>query len=987
MATVQRLWTNRFHYSGEIPTDYPGLNPVAIARINALASGTGRYVDGVNSQRAWQLHWDGSSSLWGQASGRMGGRLQINNAGANVERGRLQLDHFSGLWPGSASPRLLVGGWFWQVYEMAFNPLIDTRATDPVVYLSTAGGTGQPRAQVYNASGALLLDQYESGLPWLQTTSGYFLGMLVTASTSTMFSVHSDGRRWIGPQRTFSGTPNWGSTADVEVFSLRSAEYWEAGFVDEVVIAHPSAGFDLEQFVDDLGNSVWADGFQRPDRDSDFTVTDSSIRSDNGSNRTFSTGAERVSWPSRPTISISSGQLLYSTDDGATWQDSDRGAQLPETADGILLRRANMQLSTGTDFTGTNITIPESENIEVTPQAPVHDVESNTVTVTAQTGVVWSQVGEISIPEGGSVTITASPAEGYQFPEGATTEWVFEYTYPDPPTLDPIPDVELQQGSAEPYTTVLSWSAPVGPHTWSVRTPSLATVTVDDGVLSVAVGFETGTQAATVRLTDGIGRTAEQTFYITVTPRPWEEPPPPQYPHAPIVLWEDGHPEAVLIDPREAVVIEEVNGEHAFEFTIPAGHRHARLVVNENVVEAAGERFWIRRVTSERVAGVPLLHVYAEARFYELGTAGGIDPQEWTQVLPGPVMETALRGTGWSIGTVNVGTRRTYGIQERTSPLALLRLVQKNHGGDLVFDNTNRQVHLVVRSGRDQGVGFFYSSNLSAAKRVVDTSSLVTRIYARNEDGLTIASINGGRPYLEDFSYTDELKSTTYNFKAGTSPYTMLEMTRATLARRSRPDVSYECTVSDLSAKTNSELDRFTVGDLVTVADPEIGIDGETQRIVRLEYDLLRPWASEITLSAKLRETGTSDGTQDSLGTGSTVDTFDLVPFNLLLNARFDNGLAHWANSGAEVVETEQGTGDYAVRFAGAGRRWIEQTITPDNRQAYAFSMELNSAGGPEGWVPDVIVEAEVTYQDGEVEVIELDLGGDTDYAGEAADQ
>ncbi|MCT1607151.1 phage tail protein [Nesterenkonia massiliensis] len=980
--TTQRLWTNRFHYSGEIPTNYPGLNPTAIARINELGTGSGTYQDGVTPSRNWQMHWGGTSALWGRAAGRTGGRLQINASGANVERGRLQLTHFSGLWPGAGSPAVLVGGWFWQTYEMAFNPLIDTRATDPFVYLSTAGASGQPRMQVYSATGALLLDQYEAGMPWVQTTDGYFLGMIVRGNSAQLFSVHSDGRRWIGPVRTFTGTPNWASSANVDLFSLRHGSYWEAGFLDDVVIAHPDAAFDLDQFVDDLSLSVWANGFQRPTRDGDFIVTDTSISSNNASNRVFSTGAERLSWPAKPTFSVPSGQLLYSTDDGRTWQDANGGADLPEVADGILLRRANMQLGTAA-WTGMDITIPDPADVEVVPTAPVHDAETNTVTVTAQTGVIWSQVGVISIPEGASVTITASPAPGYAFPAGATTSWEFAYTWPAPPTLGPIPNVTLEQGAEQPYTVPLTFTAAMGPHTWSVRAPSLATVTVADGILSVAVGFETGTQSATVLLTDGIGRAVERSFTITVTPRPWDDPPPPIYPNAPIVLWEDGAPAEVLVDPLSAVVIDEVNGQEAFELSLPAGHRLARLIVNENVVEAAGERYWIRRVRSGRVAGMPVLKVYAEARFYELGTAGGIDPQEWSQVLPGPVMETALRGTGWRLGTVNVGTRRTYQIEQRTNPLALLRLVQSQHGGDLIFDNTNRVVNLVVQSGRDQGVGFFYSSNLNSAERVVDTSSLVTRIYARNEDGLTIASVNGGQPYLEDFGYTDEVKSTTYNFKAGTSPYTMLEMTRATLAHRSKPDVSYECKVSDLSAESGMDLDRFTCGDLVTVADPEVGIDGETQRIVRLEYDLLRPWNSAITLSAKLRETGSGDGGEDSLATGSTIDTFDLVPYNLLLNSRFDNGLAHWANSGATVVETERGTGDYAVRFAGSGRRWIEQTITPDNRAAYAFSMQLDSSGGPEGWSPDVMVQAEVTYEDGEVELIELDLGGDTDYAGE----
>lgn len=135
-------------------------------------------------------------------------------------------------------------------------------------------------------------------------------------------------------------------------------------------------------------------------------------------------------------------------------------------------------------------------------------------------------------------------------------------------------------------------------------------------------------------------------------------------------------------------------------------------------------------------------------------------------------------------------------------------------------------------------------------------------------------------------------------------------------ARRARPDVSYELSVVDLSAWSGQALDRFGVGDEVLVVDDELGIR-TTDRMVRLEYDLLRPWASKVTLAAKLRQLGddtTTDG--GTLTTGTDIDTRDMVPFNLLQNARFDNGLAHWAASGAVVVP-EGETGPNAVQLAG----------------------------------------------------------------------
>jgi|GEM_PF-3888806 len=966
MAETLTLWGNRFSWSSEVPLTYPELNPSALARFDGLAD-SGQYIDGVDSSRTWNLQ--GEDPQWyGRTNGPRGSRMQINGMDPETEQSWVQLEQFSGLWPDSG--RVLVGLWVQQNYIMDFCPVLDTRNSDPFVYLSTDNG-GVPRHQVYDESGSLLLDQYESGLPWAQTTDPYYLGMMVDGDEgySQMFSVHSDGRTWVGSERSFSGSANFGATADLDVFALPHAGYYESGYADEITVAHPSNDFDLEQFVDDLGLSVYATG-QSGSNGDDFEVTEERI-SNLASDVTMDTGAERLSWGVRPSLSGTTSGLQISTDDGDTWEDIS-ASDLPETADGVLLRRVNVfgTQSTGITYSGQEITIPEVPDTEVTPEAPKHDKEANTVTVPEVEGVAYSYTGTVQIPEGEELTVTAEPEDGYTFPADATVSWTFEHVLPDPPTLAGIDDVVLEQSDL--HTEQLDWSVGAEPYSWDVRGPSMVSVTVDDGTLSVAAGTDTGGGTVTVTLTDDLGRDVSQSFQVRVNARSWEQGPPPDYPHAPIILWDDDQPQEVLIDPLEAPITKEINGADTFEFAIPANHRHVGLIQPERIVEVAGERYWTRRITTERSGATMLLAVYAEARFYELSTAGQVDADEWDGVEPGSVMEAALADTEWSVDVVNVTTRRTYST-EASNPLELLRTVQENHGGDLVFDNTNRRVSLVTRSGRETGVAFFYGRGLSEVKQVVDTTSLVTRIIPRSAEGLGIESVNDGVAYVEDFSYTDEVRTAVYDFAEGTSPHTMLSMAQATLANRCQPDYSYEVTVSDLSAVSGEDIDRFDVGDTVTVVDGELGLE-TTQRIVKLEYDVVRPWASQITLSATLRETGSSDAEDaGTLQTGSGVSTFDLVPFNLLLNSRFDNSLAHWAYSGVEVVESEQGTGDYSVRFSGSGERWVEQTVQPDNREAYSFSIDVDT-DGPQGWEPDLVVQAEVTYEDGETETINLDL-------------
>ncbi|MGP5599602.1 phage tail spike protein [Glutamicibacter arilaitensis] len=879
------MWDNRFSWSGEVPTSYPDLNPVALQRIEP-ASGVD-YADAVTPSRMWQRVVGSPND--GFVVGQWGYQMGLNQVNPATDQGGFKLPHFSGLWPSNG--KLLMGLWTRQSYVMAHSPLMSTRGgSSPVAYLATAA-SGRLRHQVYSSTGASLLDQYED-TPWVQTLGWQFVGQLLDygAQTSQLFSVLAEtGASWIGPVRALAGAPNPASTADLDVYALQSAGYWTTGVFDEALVAHPGASFDLPGFVDSVALGKWADGQKDANR-TRYTLSESSITAQVAG--TLSTGAERVSWSAQPVVTGAPAGVTpyWSTDAGVTWQT---GAQLPAALNGLL--RWTVPMTVGQSFSGFTVEVPT---------------------------------------------------------EAA-------------PTLSVIPNQVLEQGGLVNIPLVFSNQ---GAPSWSISTPPVASATISGSVLTLASGFEVGNGQVTVTLTDEIGRKVSRTFTVTVTAREWEAGAPPKYPHAPIILYDgDDVPVTVIIDSLGAVVTSEVNGEHKFEFTLPATHKYASTLTNERFVEVAGERYRIRRITDARSGRKVHTSVFAEAEFYDLATAGQIDAQEFRQVAAGDVMTIALAGTGWTVDVANVRTLRTYSI-ENTNPLALLREVQKNHGGDLVFDNRNHRVSLVTNSGRDNGVAFFYGKGLYDPKRVIDTTSLITRIYARNADGQTIASVNNGVPYVEDYSHTSEVRSATYDFKSGTSPYTMLAMANATLANRSKPSYSYEVTVAD----TGSELNAFDAGDFVTVVDEEIGIS-DTQRIVRLEYDIIKPWRSGITLSAKLRELGSSESTDAGLlTTGTGQGAFDLVPFNLLLNARFDNGLAHWASFGAEVVDGE-GTGDQAVMFSGPGERWIEQTVTPDNRESYAFSFDVRSTG-PTGFVPDIGVEAVVTYEDGTSETIQIEI-------------
>jgi len=94
--------------------------------------------------------------------------------------------------------------------------------------------------------------------------------------------------------------------------------------------------------------------------------------------------------------------------------------------------------------------------------------------------------------------------------------------------------------------------------------------------------------------------------------------------------------------------------------------------------------------------------VYAEAEFYDLTFSVRKEEKSFDAETAETAMGYALEGTDWSVGTVNVKTKRTWVSSEKNA-LSILRAVASLHGGDLVFDCPNRLVHLYTVSGRDSG--------------------------------------------------------------------------------------------------------------------------------------------------------------------------------------------------------------------------------------------------------------------------------------------
>lgn len=451
----------------------------------------------------------------------------------------------------------------------------------------------------------------------------------------------------------------------------------------------------------------------------------------------------------------------------------------------------------------------------------------------------------------------------------------------------------------------------------------------------------------------------------------------------PVVLDSNGAWEAVLENAYGIIVTGEINGEDTLDFKIPFADDKRKYIDNEKKIQIVDDVYIIRTVTdSKDSSGDAVTEVYAEAEFYNLAYSVRKEEKAFDAETADAAMAYALEGTEWNVGTVTVTTKRTWTSTEKNA-LSILRNTADLHGGDLVFDCPNRLVHLLTLNGKDSGALFMYGKNMKDIERTVDTTGLVTRLYAVGADGMTFASINGGKPYVEDFTYSKEIRVSSLDCSAFTNPYQMLEFTSMRLADYCKPTVSYVLNAMDLSVLTGYEHEAWELGDYVRVEDKDLGIS-VTTRIVRREYSLQEPWNTVLELSTVLKNLGSStskwDNAADSLEGVSVVSSDDiagLVPFNLLRNSRADDGLAYWVSSGFEAdgENGASGTASFKAEGVAGMTKSLSQTVYPASRDSYTISAQIASENLKKlSGNSQVGIEIVLEYEDGSTESRFIDL-------------
>lgn len=197
------------------------------------------------------------------------------------------------------------------------------------------------------------------------------------------------------------------------------------------------------------------------------------------------------------------------------------------------------------------------------------------------------------------------------------------------------------------------------------------------------------------------------------------------------------------------------------------------------------------------------------------------------------------------------------------------------HGGFLRirYDGDVRYLDWTKESGTSCGQVIRFGENLLDLSEYVSASEVVTCLipYAGQSDSkITIASVNGGKDYIEDAAgialYGRIWGVTEFDTKDAAK---LLEMAKENLQKRLKETITITISAVDLHL-LDVDAESFHVGDKVRVVSPPHGIDAE-YTCTAISLDLVNPDQSEYTFGTP--ETGMASTTAATSKAVEVVDS------------------------------------------------------------------------------------------------------------------
>ena len=242
---------------------------------------------------------------------------------------------------------------------------------------------------------------------------------------------------------------------------------------------------------------------------------------------------------------------------------------------------------------------------------------------------------------------------------------------------------------------------------------------------------------------------------------------------------------------------EEMNGEDQIGFTLPLDHADYKLLAEE-VQLLDAEDGQVYRITAID-EGAATANIKGKLELSPLRADMRIPYTNGSDTLAGTV--EGVLPAGWTVVDHSLSTiRRTIDLDSATPEDVILGAASAFGGLAIRYKIADKAVHFYAPGDfKAGGVYLTEELNLTSTNFKGSSSGLCTRLYARGKDGLTFAGINGGKDYVENFSYTDKIICAYWEDERYTVAENLLEAAQKKVDASAVPVRSYSCGVVDLA--------------------------------------------------------------------------------------------------------------------------------------------------------------------------------------------
>ena len=394
----------------------------------------------------------------------------------------------------------------------------------------------------------------------------------------------------------------------------------------------------------------------------------------------------------------------------------------------------------------------------------------------------------------------------------------------------------------------------------------------------------------------------------------------------------------LLENPISPVIVNELGGIGELTFSVPSTYKHLEL---EGYIQVENDHEY---VIKEIVTHGTNRDVVCMLNIEEiLGMA-------WSKFISRDntlmkCAELVLSGTKWrAIDKSSCKVKRNlYGTV--TNSYNLLQMMCTVYNVEFIFDTYNKTVTFVDKVGKDAGVYFINDINLKQLNVDTHTHKYITRVIPIGKDGLTIESVNNGKNYLENKSYSDKNIYGIWQSDKHEDPKALMDDAKRFLDEMAIPYETYEVVVDDLYALKGYAEFQYGLGDIVTI------IDGDTetriqQRIIQRTYNLLEPDKDTIHIANKdatfedyyKRLQTIADMTQSVIGSDGSINGGNIsdgtISGDKIENDSINSGHISSGSITSTHIKAEQILADHIMSNQITTNHLVADSITSDHIQA-----------------------------------------------------